>query len=67
MLSVYQKDVRNQKGLQASVGDTQSREQSNVGQNLTIGFLIMKVRLLHGQVEKGVILWIEIYPATVYM
>ena len=51
MLSVYQKDVRNQKGLQASAGVTQAREQSNVGQNLTIGFLVMKVWLFHGHVE----------------
>lgn len=43
MLSLYQKDVRDQKGLRAG-GDAQASVQPGMGQNLTIGFLVMKVR-----------------------
>ena len=43
MLSLYQKDVRDQKGLQSSAGGAQATEHPNMGENLTIGFLVMKV------------------------
>lgn len=43
MLSLYQKDVRDQKGLQARAGGAQAVVDSNTGENLTIGFFVMKV------------------------
>ena len=43
MLSLYQKDVRDQRGLKASAEGALSSEQSGMGENLTIGFLVMKV------------------------
>lgn len=43
MLSLYQKDVRDQKGLKASTAVVQETVQSS-GENLTIGFFVMKVR-----------------------
>ena len=45
MVSLYQKDVRDQKGLRASSGaGAQKTEQTGTGENLTIGFHVMKVR-----------------------
>ena len=44
MVSLYQKDVRDQKGLKASSGGAQKTEQTGMGENLTIGFHVMKVR-----------------------
>lgn len=44
MLSLYQKDVRDQRGLKASREDAQKSEQPGMGENLTIGFHVMKVR-----------------------
>ena len=44
MLSLYQKDVRDQRGLQTSRGGAQKSELADTGSNLTIGFLVMKVR-----------------------
>ena len=47
MLSLYQKDVRDQKGLKTSGGGgAQKREQPGSGENLTIGFHVMKVSAL---------------------
>ena len=43
MLSLYQKDVRDQKGLKANTAVVQEIVQSS-GENLTIGFFVMKVR-----------------------
>lgn len=43
MLSLYQKDVRDQKGLKVSAGGAREAVQSN-SENLTIGFFVMKVR-----------------------
>ena len=42
MVSLYQKDVRYQKGLKVS-GGTQKTEQTGMGENLRIGFCVMKV------------------------
>ena len=44
-MSLYQKDVRDQKGLRASSGGggAQKYEQTGMGENLTIGFHVMKV------------------------
>lgn len=44
-MSLYQKDARDQKGLKASSGaGAQKSEQAGTGENLTIGFHVMKVR-----------------------
>ena len=43
MVSLYQKDVRDQKGLKAGAG-AQKSEVTGTGENLTIGFHVMKVR-----------------------
>ena len=41
-MSLYQKDVRYQKGLKVASG-AQKTEQTGMGENLRIGFCIMKV------------------------
>ena len=41
-MSLYQKDVRYQKGLKVA-GGAQKTEQTGMGENLHIGFCIMKV------------------------
>ena len=42
MVSLYQKDVRYQKGLKVA-GGAQKTEQAGMGENLRIEFRIMKV------------------------
>ncbi len=51
MISLLQKDVRDQRGLKATpTNEAKKREMTGMGQNFSIGFFVMKVRvylLLH--------------------
>ncbi len=46
MISLLQKDVRDQSGLKANHGAAATKtEETGLGENFTIGFYVMKVRI----------------------
>ena len=47
MVSLSQKDVRDQRGLKAERGAATKKEAPGMGENFTIGFYVMKVCTVH--------------------